>query len=491
WESVVGLEIHAQIASESKLFSSSGTSFTSPVNSQVSFFDAALPGTLPVLNRRCVRAAVLTALALKCKINKVSTFDRKHYFYADLPAGYQITQQIQPLANDGVCNFSVTNNTRSPYEASSRVLQLQLEQDSGKSLHDDVENQSLIDLNRAGMALMEIVFDCDLTNGEEAAALVDELQLLFRCLATCSAKMEEGALRVDANVSINRPGEPKGVRTEIKNIGSVRGVARAVDFEINRQIQLRESNLPVTNETRMFDSKSRKTVLMRDKETLQDYRFMPEPNLPPLRLSEHLDCSDGSVSIPLIASQMPPLPDQVRSRVVEKYKIPLYMARILVREGQLMDYFEGIIGVNPRPDPTKVFNLLLNDLYTLLNKHELPLAKCEVSTKQLAELLHLYVNKVITDKIKLSVLEVMLLGDRRSPETIVEENDWKQISDDSYLTQLCQQVLDDNEKLVKQYRAGKTKVLNNLMATVRTSSKNKANMSAAMEILKKLLENKN
>ncbi|CAH1970282.1 unnamed protein product [Acanthoscelides obtectus] len=269
WQSVVGLEVHAQIKSNSKLFSGASTKFSSPVNTGVALFDCSIPGTLPVLNKRCVEAGVLTALALGCRVNPVSYFDRKHYFYADLPMGYQITQQRAPLAVQGELKFQVYTPAihKKPYQAKVKIQQIQLEQDSAKSLHDT--DRSLVDLNRAGVPLMELVFDPDLKDGEEAAALVKELVLILQKLNTCSCKMEEGALRVDANVSIHKEGEPLGVRTEIKNIGSIRGVASAVESEIKRQIQVRNALGTITNETRAWDPINKTTVAMRDKEVVQ------------------------------------------------------------------------------------------------------------------------------------------------------------------------------------------------------------------------------
>uniref|UniRef100_A0A3Q3VZ68 Glutamyl-tRNA amidotransferase subunit B n=1 Tax=Mola mola TaxID=94237 RepID=A0A3Q3VZ68_MOLML len=270
---VVGLEIHAQINSNTKLFSGSSVRFSAPPNSLVSFFDASLPGTLPVLNKRCVEAVVMTGLALNCTINKKSLFDRKHYFYADLPAGYQITQQRQPTAVNGRLTYSfLEGKKRSQVTKTVSIKQIQLEQDSGKSLHDDVRGQTLIDLNRAGVGLMELVMEPDMSCGEEAAAAVRELQLILQTLDTCQGNMSEGQLRVDANVSVHKPGEPLGIRTEVKNINSIRYLAKAIDYEIQRQIDILQSGGRVQNETRAYDSKSGETVPMRDKEGLQDYR---------------------------------------------------------------------------------------------------------------------------------------------------------------------------------------------------------------------------
>uniref|UniRef100_A0A2K6SVF4 Glutamyl-tRNA amidotransferase subunit B n=1 Tax=Saimiri boliviensis boliviensis TaxID=39432 RepID=A0A2K6SVF4_SAIBB len=276
WAAVVGLEIHAQISSNSKLFSGSQVRFSAPPNSLVSFFDASLPGTLPVLNRRCVEAAVMTGLALNCHINKKSLFDRKHYFYADLPAGYQITQQRLPIAVNGSLTYGISAGKErgQVIPKTVRVKQIQLEQDSGKSLHDDLRSQTLIDLNRAGVGLLEVVLEPDLSCGEEAATAVRELQLILQALGTSQANMAEGQLRVDANISVHHPGQPLGVRTEVKNLNSIRFLAKAIDYEIQRQISELENGGEILNETRSFHEKLGCTVSMRDKEAKQDYRLL-------------------------------------------------------------------------------------------------------------------------------------------------------------------------------------------------------------------------
>lgn len=318
--------------SRSKLFSGSSTEFGLPVNTAVSFFDASTPGTLPVLNRECVGAGLKTALALNCSVNPVSMFDRKHYFYADMPNGYQITQQRQPLATDGHLDLLILGpNTKKPYKKSVRLIQLQLEQDSGKSLHDECAGQSLVDLNRAGVPLMELVFAPDLSDGEEAAALVKELTLILTRLGTCSCRMEEGALRVDANVSVNRVGDALGTRTEIKNIGSVRAVANAIAFEIQRQIRVKEEGGVIHNETRAWNANSRETVSMRDKEVLQDYRFMPEPNLPPLHVNtSEEEVKESVFNVKDIRMELPELPEETRRKLCETYELSLEAAVILV-----------------------------------------------------------------------------------------------------------------------------------------------------------------
>lgn len=332
YKSVIGLEIHAQISSESKLFSGAKNTFASEINSCVSLFDAAIPGCLPVLNKRCVEAGVKTALALNCAINEVSMFDRKHYFYSDLPTGYQITQQRAPLAGKGSLSFPVLTPAKNskPYYKTVRIHQIQLEQDSGKSLHDDELKISLIDLNRAGVPLMELVFEPDLEDGEEAAALVKELILILSSIETCSCKMEEGALRVDANVSIHKEGEPFGIRTEIKNIGSVRGVAQAIAYEIERQILVKNSGGKIINETRQWDAISKTTIPMRDKEVVQDYRYMPEPNLLPLHLNMNSSESDEHVNVKSLEKKLPILPQSLRDELIKKYKLSETTAIIIV-----------------------------------------------------------------------------------------------------------------------------------------------------------------
>ncbi|XP_054709079.1 glutamyl-tRNA(Gln) amidotransferase subunit B, mitochondrial-like [Uloborus diversus] len=371
WETVVGLEIHAQINAKSKLFSSAGTNFGAPTNTEVSYFDAAIPGTLPVLNKYCVEAGILTALALNCTVNKKSTFDRKHYFYPDLPAGYQITQQFNPLANNGYITFVVCSKSQGdePYECRCNLKQIQLEQDSGRSFHV-ANKKSFVDLNRVGIGLMELVFEPDLRNGIEASSLVKELMLILRKINTCSCEMEEGALRVDANISVNQVGESLGVRTEVKNINSLRFIAQAIDFEISRQINILEKGGIVSNETRAFDYHSKETVYMRDKEALQDYRFMPEPNLPPIRLSDDVDATDDyCISVNKLREKLPKLPSVERAELMSKYKVPYNIADIFVSTDGLRSMFETIACTVP--DVMYISNFLLNNVQHQLNIRKL------------------------------------------------------------------------------------------------------------------------
>lgn len=347
---VIGLEIHAQIMSNTKLFSGADSQFGSRVNSNVSHFDAAIPGTLPVINRRCVEAAVVTSLALGCKISLDSRFDRKHYFYADMPAGYQITQHFHPIARNGKLEYVVVPKVAEgaeeadPVQRSIRIIQVQIEQDSGKSIHDAVNGVSLIDLNRAGHGLLEIVTAPDFKGSEDAVAFASELKLLLECLGVTDSKSSGGqTFRVDANVSLHRDGEPLGVRTEIKNMNSLKDVRNSIEFEIGRQRGILESGAEVENETLGFDRLTARTLPMRDKEMVTDYRFFPEPNLPPLRLSTSRRTIPGAVDVDLLASQLPELPEDVRRRLMEKWRLTRRESVALVAEERLTPFFENVM----------------------------------------------------------------------------------------------------------------------------------------------------
>jgi len=480
----VGLEVHAQIQTESKLFSGSGNRFAAPANSLVSLFDCAIPGSLPVLNRKCVEAAIMTGLALSCQINLVSEFDRKHYFYADMPAGYQITQQRLPLASDGSLDFVVYNPAvnKTPYQMKSAIKQLQLEQDSGKSLHDEVINGSLIDLNRAGVGLMEIVFEPDLSNGDEAVALVGELINILSVLQTCDCKMEEGSLRVDANVSVNETGGPLGTRTEIKNLNSLRSVARSIDYEIRRHIQILEANGRVVNETRGYDPQLKRTVSMRDKETKQDYRFMPEPNLPPLRLLQL------GLEPSRLRSKIPTLPKEERRLIMDKYKLNLETTVQLVSDQSHLKFFKNVMNYRPSLPVKLVCNFFLTELLGLLNKDGASIDRCCVTYEAFAQTIELLHNGSISQTAAKELLVLIYRGDSRSPGQIVEDKGWRLINDDYQLEAICHEVLNANEKHVAAYRAGKVKVLNSLVGQLKKSCNNRFDMCRATETLQRLLD---
>ncbi|KAI5702085.1 hypothetical protein M8J75_016437 [Diaphorina citri] len=487
WKSVVGLEVHIQIASLSKLFSGAKFEFSSPVNSCVSLFDAAIPGTLPSLNQKCVEAAILTSLALECNINLESRFHRKHYFYSDLPAGYQITQYDQPIAEYGQLKFNVFTPGihKTPYEKVCKLRQVQLEQDSGKTIHDDFENRSLVDLNRAGVALMELVFDPDLSDGEEAAALVKELILILQCLGTSTCKMQEGVLRVDANVSVQRRTDTKlGTRSEVKNIGSIRGVANAVNFEIVRQVALLEQGGVVVNETRAYDAATKRTVSMRDKENIQDYRFMPDPNLLPLRVSESLISS--------LQSSLPVLPVQLRDQLRDKYQLNPDFTNILSRDNQLLSLFYKIMHDNPSRSPRAVATVLVIHLLAIVNQHDLDLDETNIDPAQLGSLIDQWKANIITaNVINLLLEKIIIQQDLRPIPDIIRAENLVQISDPNEITQIVQRYIKDNAELVRTYRKKsekkRVKIFANMLRTLAEGSGNTLNMARTKEVLEELL----
>uniref|UniRef100_A0A182NKX8 Glutamyl-tRNA(Gln) amidotransferase subunit B, mitochondrial n=1 Tax=Anopheles dirus TaxID=7168 RepID=A0A182NKX8_9DIPT len=498
WKSVVGLEVHAQLDTKSKLFSGARATFGAAPNSCVALFDASIPGTLPVLNRHAVELAVKTSLALGCNVNAVSMFDRKHYFYADLPTGYQITQQRAPLARGGSLSFPVfiPGVTKTPYYKTAKLHQLQLEQDSGKSLHDPVERKSLVDLNRAGMPLMELVFEPDLETGEEAAALVKELILILTRMESCSCKMEEGALRVDANISVHLENTPLGTRTEVKNIGSVRAVSQAIDYEIRRQIEILDDGGKIHNETRAWDSVGRVTVAMRDKEVVQDYRFMPEPNLPPLHLKLHEgatveDTEARLIDVPKIRHSLPELPEQTRQRIVEVHQLSSATAITLVNDIPLYNHFRTIIDESAARSPKLVANFLINELLTILNRNKLETADCGLTSGQLATIVDLLQENRLNVQYARRVLQELLEpeGDTtRCPRELVSERNWFLITDETQIRQHCQDAIDANPKLVDKYRKGKEKMLYALAGVVAKTSEEKIDMARAVELLKQMLK---
>ncbi|XP_072240971.1 glutamyl-tRNA(Gln) amidotransferase subunit B, mitochondrial [Leuresthes tenuis] len=489
---VVGLEIHAQINSNSKLFSGSPVRFSAPPNSLVSVFDASLPGTLPVLNKRCVEAAVMTALALNCTINKKSLFDRKHYFYADLPAGYQITQQRRPIAVDGVLTYSLLGGKKRSQviRKNVHIIQIQLEQDSGKSLHDDVRGQTLIDLNRAGVGLMELVMEPNMSCGEEAAAAVRELQLILQALGTCQANMSEGQLRVDANVSVHRPGEPLGIRTEVKNINSIRYLAKAIDYEIQRQTDVVQRGGTVQNETRAYDSKSGETVPMRDKEGLQDYRFMPEPNLPPLVVYEdNASLPPGIDACQVVVVQkikegLPELPSVKRDRLVQTYDILPEHSITLVNEDGLMEYFEAVMKMTKK-EPRNVVGWVTNELLGHLKQQDMSVSQSPISPVALAELLELQETGQISSSVAKQVFQEMWRSAGKTAPQIIKEQDLGLVSDTAELHSICQKVVDSHPNEVHAIRNGNKKVLNKLVGLVQKETKGRADPVLVREILQK------
>ncbi|GAV04287.1 hypothetical protein RvY_14590 [Ramazzottius varieornatus] len=494
WSGVIGLEIHAQIKSKSKLFSGSGTEFSAPSNTQVSLFDCATPGTLPVLNRRCVEAAVKTAFALNCTINPVSLFDRKHYFYADLPTGYQITQRYKPIAASGWMEYVQVVN-KQPHKHIVNIEQIQLEQDSGKSIHNPQDNNSLIDLNRAGIGLMEIITKPDFTSGEQAAAFVRELVLILKVLHVCDVRMFEGSLRVDANISVHRKGEPLGVRSEVKNLASMKFISKAIDYEISRQVKILEKGEKVVNETRGFDLKTGRTYPMRDKEILQDYRYMPEPNLPPLRLfnSENSQIvPQGQVDIAVVKKELPELPSVKRTRYLEEFKLFPIHAAMIVADERLSSLFDAAVPMAKNSTPQNVSTLIMNGLVGILNTANLSESAEEipVKPKDFALLTDMLSEEKVPRSIVLNILQDLVKDGSGSTDVakVIEDNKWYQINDEAELGALCDRVIAEDSESLEAIKAGRMKAFNALMAKVKTLSKDLANMKLTKGIMEKKLE---
>nr|XP_030734087.1 glutamyl-tRNA(Gln) amidotransferase subunit B, mitochondrial isoform X2 [Globicephala melas] len=478
WAAVVGLEIHAQIASNSKLFSGSQVDFAAPPNSLVSFFDASLPGTLPVLNRRCVEAAVMTGLALDCHINRRSLFDRKHYFYADLPAGYQITQQRLPIAVNGSLVYSVCVGKRRSQMVTrtAGVKQIQLEQDSGKSLHDSLRSQTLIDLNRAGVGLLEVVLEPDMSCGEEAAAAVRELQLILQALGTSQANMAEGQLRVDANISVHNPGEPLGIRTEVKNLNSARFLAKAIDYEIQRQINELENGGKILNETRSFDYK---------------LGLMPEPNLPPLLLYDSGSLPPGTdpqqvINIDQLREQLPELPRVTREKLVQQYGMLPEHSFALLNEVGLLEFFQNVIK-ETRAEPKKVTSWVLNTFLGFLKQQNLAVSESPVTPSALAELLDLLDRKAISSSAAKQVFQELWRSKGKTPAQIVAGKQLELMQDAEALEQLCRSTLEAHPQVVTDVKKGNPRAINKLIGLVRRATLGRADPTVIKEVLERQL----
>ncbi|KAL4226583.1 hypothetical protein ACF0H5_014567 [Mactra antiquata] len=489
WEPVIGLEIHAQIAANAKLFSGASSQYGGAVNTQVSFLDSALPGTLPVLNKRCVEAGVTTAIALGCTINKVSRFDRKHYFYADLPAGYQITQQNHALANNGEFKYFVYGKYETDcVEKSARILQLQLEQDSGKSLHDDIAGRSLIDLNRAGCALMEIVTAPDFHTGSDAKSFVRDIKMLLVTLGTCDGKMSEGSMRVDANISVHKPGQPLGVRSEVKNLNSLTSVKKAIDYEIERQISVLENGGEVINETRSFDVDTGETLPMRDKELKQDYRFMPEPNLPPLRLYYTTDKSPSGtqqrVYVDILEKEIPMLPRDKRNYLIEKYGLNSYRANFIVN-ALAVELFDDLVkGKNIK----SFSDFLMHQFLNLISQRDLTVAESNVMSSDIDKLYEWYQHRELSLENIQKIVTGLIEKQGASAREIAETLDLWQINDEKYLTDLCKQIIEENPKHVAKYKRGKKRALDRLIGQAKQKSNGKADLSTVNDILIKMMK---
>ena len=471
YEVIIGLEVHAQVLSESKLFSTSSTKFGSEPNTQVSLVDAAFPGMLPVINEHCIKQAVKTGIGLKAKINKRSIFDRKNYFYADLPQGYQISQYKNPIVGEGSVTLDMPNG-----EKNIGIERLHLEQDAGKSIHDIDPQNTLVDLNRSGVALMEIVSKPDLRSLDEVNAYIKKLRSIMRYLGTCDGNMQEGSLRADVNVSVRKKGDKKlGTRCEIKNVNSIKFMQMAIDFEANRQVDVIEEGGSIDQETRLFDTKKNETRSMRSKEDAHDYRYFPDPDLLPLELNDNY--------IDQIKKDIPELPDEKKKRFIEKFKLSPYEANILVSDIEISKYFEE---VSKNSDVKLATNWITGELFALLNEKNIEITESPISSKNLSKLINLIKDGTISGKIANSVFEIMRDGDK-DPITIVEEKGLKQQSDPKELENLINKVITENPKNVEAYKSGKDKLFGFFVGQVMKNSNGKANPKLVNEILKKKL----
>ena len=471
YEVVIGLEVHAQVTSESKLFSTSSTKFGAEPNTQVSLVDAALPGMLPVINEYCVKQAIKTGIGLKAKINKRSVFDRKNYFYADLPQGYQISQFKDPIVGEGKVILDMPDGQKEV-----GIERLHLEQDAGKSIHDLDPKNTFVDLNRSGVALMEIVSKPDLRSPDEVNAYVKKLRSIMRYLGTCDGNMQEGSLRADVNVSVRKKGSKVfGTRCEIKNVNSIKFMQMAIEYEANRQVDLIEEGQSIDQETRLFDTKKNETRSMRSKEDAHDYRYFPDPDLLPLEVSDDF--------IEKLKLEIPELPDEKKKRFIEKFKLSPYEATILVSDNETSNYFENVI---KKSDVKLATNWIIGELFAALNEKNLEITESPISAGNLSKLINLIKDGTISGKIAKTVFENMMEGDK-DPKKIVEEKGLKQESDPKALETLIDKVIDDNREKATEYKSGKVKLFGFFVGQVMKVSGGKANPQLVNEILKKKL----
>jgi aspartyl-tRNA(Asn)/glutamyl-tRNA(Gln) amidotransferase subunit B len=471
WEVVVGLEVHAQVISRAKLFSGAATEFGAEPNSQVSFVDAAFPGMLPVINRECVAQAVRTGLGLDAHINVVSRFDRKNYFYADLPAGYQISQYQMPIVGEGKVEIELDGGVTK----SIGVTRLHIEQDAGKSLHDQDPSRSLIDLNRAGVALMEIVSEPDIRSPEEAGAYLRKLRTIMRYLGTCDGNMEEGSLRADVNVSVRKHDEPFRTRCEVKNVNSIRFVMQAIEAEAKRQIEVWEHGGTVEQETRLYDPARGETRSMRSKEDAHDYRYFPDPDLLPLVLDE--------AWIDELRSGLPELPDAKRHRFVAQYGLPAYDSAVLVAEQATADFYETVAKGR---DAKLASNWVIGDLFAALNRTGRTIETSPVSASSLGTLLDLMADGTINGRIAKEVFEAMV-DTGHDPAAIVAAKGLRQVTDTGAIDQAVAAVLAANAGKLAEYKAGKDKLFGFFVGLVMKQMAGKGNPALVNEALKRAL----
>jgi aspartyl-tRNA(Asn)/glutamyl-tRNA(Gln) amidotransferase subunit B len=476
WEIIVGLEVHAQVTSRSKLFSGASTEFGAPPNSHVSLVDAAMPGMLPVINAECVAQAVRTGLGLKAKINLHSTFDRKNYFYPDLPQGYQISQYKSPIVGEGEIQIDLTPD----HSIKVGIERLHLEQDAGKSLHDQSATMSFVDLNRSGVALMEIVSKPDMRSADEAKAYVTKLRTILRYIGSCDGDMEKGNLRADVNVSVRRPGAPLGTRCEIKNVNSIRFIGQAIDVEARRQVAILEDGGAIEQETRLFDPSRGETRSMRSKEEAHDYRYFPDPDLLPLEFD--------AAFVAGLAAHLPELPDAKKARFMAEYGLSAYDSGVLVSEKETADYYEAAVshgGV--KRDAKAVANWIMGDLSAYANSRGLSVAQTPIGAGSIAALVDLIGEGVISGKIAKDVLAIVIAEDGNAdPRVVVETRGLRQVTDAGAIESAVDAIIAANPDKVAQAIAKPT-MLGWFVGQVMKSTGGKANPQAVNDMLKQKL----
>jgi aspartyl-tRNA(Asn)/glutamyl-tRNA(Gln) amidotransferase subunit B len=478
WEVVIGLETHAQLSTAAKIFSGSSTAFGARANTQANVLDLALPGTLPVLNKGAVERAIRFGLAIGATVAPQSVFARKNYFYPDLPKGYQISQYEIPVVQGGSLTCVVTPKNGEPYVKTVRLTRAHLEEDAGKSLHEDYHGMTGIDLNRAGTPLLEIVSEPDLRSSAEAVAYAKALHSLVVWLGICDGNMQEGSFRCDANVSVRRAGETKlGTRAEIKNLNSFRFLQQAIDFEVRRQIELVEDGGTVVQETRLYDPERNETRSMRSKEDAMDYRYFPDPDLLPLAIDREW--------IDAVARELPELPGAMRERFVRDYGLPEYDASVLTASKAMAAYYEAVAGAVP--DRKVAANWLMGEVAAALNNAQVDIARAPVSAAQLAGLINRVLDGTINNKTAKEVFAALWNGEAESAEAIIDARGLRQISDAGAIEKLIDEVLAAHPGPVAEFRAGKEKAFNSLVGQCMKATRGKANPQQVNEILRRRL----
>ena len=480
WEAVIGLEVHCQIISKSKLFSSSSAEFGADPNQHVSFFDAGMPGMLPVVNIECIRQAVKTGYGLNATVNKRSVFDRKNYFYADLPTGYQITQNFYPIVQNGYLDILDDQENKKRI----RINRLHIEQDAGKSIHDLHPSKTYIDLNRAGVGLMEIVSEPDMSSPTEVMNYLRKLRQIVRYLGTCDGNMDEGSMRCDVNVSVRPVGQKEfGIRSEVKNVNSVKFAGLAVEFEIKRQIELLENGESIIQETRLFNPNTGETRSMRTKENANDYRYFPDPDLLPVILDDDFLNS--------VKDEMPELPDSKIERLINEYSIMPYDATVITEEKEIAEYFENAVNASRHKNGKSICNLMMTELFAWLNKNKLSISESFITSKQIADISDLLIDNVISGKIAKDLFKLFFEDENvrnKNITDLVKEKGLTQVSDTSSINTVINEIVNNNKDNWNELKNGKDKLIGWFVGQVMRKMEGKGNPSIITECLNKKLK---